>query len=98
MANDSTPEEESVIPHSRSLYQGFALYGVVQGELYVAASRAMTLYRETMNRDRFIAMAGEMYDKVDLDARELFEKHQRQGGCQRCLPKAPEDPQAKSKP
>lgn len=87
MTSDDNPkDDENLIPHGKNEYHSFALYAVVEGELYIAAARALALYRGTMNRTRFITKAGEIYDRAESDALVLFERHQRQGGCSSCTP------------
>lgn len=56
-------------PSLKRGYSGYALHGVVLGELYVAASRAMVVYGETMNVERFVHMAREIYEEAELDAK-----------------------------
>lgn len=59
------PSDEEVKKRGCS---GYALHGVVLGELYVAASRAMVVYGRDMNVDRFADMARKIYEEAEIDA------------------------------
>lgn len=58
---------------NRRNYLGHAIYGVVFGEIYVAASLAMAVYGRDMNIDRFVDMARKIYEEAELDARARSE-------------------------
>jgi hypothetical protein len=69
MAAQGEDREKTTYGHS-----GYALYGVVRGELYVAASRAMVVYGREMDADRFAKMAREIYEEAELDAKRLADE------------------------
>jgi len=66
MAKQDEDQEKTTIARG---YSGYALLGVVRGELYVAASRAMVVYGADMNVSRFVDMAKEIYEEAEHDAK-----------------------------
>lgn len=76
---------DRILPH-RDDHTGFALYCVVQSELQVAAARAMTVYGKSMTRERFLSMAAETYDNVEVGAKAFCDLHKKRRGCSVCQP------------